>query len=190
MKLLKLLIILIFASCSSFTKQNFRKTSSVASDAGCFQVFKKIYQYEKTTNESLALLEAMEKRNDGIVHLDIGGEGRYDDAINLNPQGLTSTTGEAGREIPRWLEGFGHHIPLPDHSIHKLTVENAPINPQTMTEILRVIRPRSEINLSHPTDYGAGVHQKLIELLGDKVKEFKQELFENDVLLKTIIILK
>ena len=35
------------------------------------------------------------------IHIDIGGEGRYPRAVNVNPETLTTTTGAPGRPIPR-----------------------------------------------------------------------------------------
>src|SRR5436305_396403 len=43
----------------------------------------------------------------GPVHLDIGGEGRYPGAINVNPNTTTSTAGTAGRPIPNLVQATG-----------------------------------------------------------------------------------
>jgi hypothetical protein len=91
--------------------------------------------------------------NSSPVILDIGGEGRFEGAINLNPQFLTSTTGTEGRLIPHWLPGTGNDIPIPSFSVDFIHLQNAPINIDTMKEILRVMKPRSKIHLTHPTEY-------------------------------------
>lgn len=102
------------------------------------------------------------------IVLDIGGEGRYAGAINLNPQPITSTTGEAGHIIPNWVPGRGDFIPLPPKTVEIIRLENAPINPATMEEMLRVMRPRGKIHLSHPKDYADSYYDNLIKYFGEE----------------------
>ncbi|MBL6990273.1 MAG: hypothetical protein ISR65_10865 [Bacteriovoracaceae bacterium] len=71
------------------------------------------------------------------IHVDIGGEGRYKNAINLNPQGVTTDTPR--RPIPFWVKGYGQNMPFEDQTVDRITIENTPINPETILEMLRVI---------------------------------------------------
>lgn len=94
------------------------------------------------------------RREQGLpVILDIGGEGRYKEAINLNPNDQTSTTGTPGRPISRWLQGKGEEIPLGDQTIDIVHAQNVPVKLKTLLEMLRVIRTPGRISLIHPKDY-------------------------------------
>ena len=98
------------------------------------------------------LAEKLKAKTDEVI-IDIGGEGRYLNAINVNPQALTSTTGESGRLIPNWLPGMGNHIPLPKNSVDLIYLENAPITKKVMKEIHRVLKINGEVKLTHPREY-------------------------------------
>jgi hypothetical protein len=100
------------------------------------------------------------------VHLDIGGEGRYPGALNVNPFGLTSTTGTPGREIPNLVVGRGEALPIADHVADLVTVESAPIRPGAAEEIARVLRPGGEVRLLHPAGYAAETHGLVAAALG------------------------
>ena len=119
---------------------------------------------------NIDLLEfiSLRRSKNKLIILDIGGEGRYPEAINLNPFHLTSTTGEPGRPIPYWLEGVGEYIPLPDKSVDIIYLENTPVFQDTLREILRVIRPRGNISFYHPKDYS------------DKILTIVEKLFKGE----------
>ena len=95
------------------------------------------------------------------VHLDIGGEGRYSDAINLNPLSYTTTTGVSGQPIPNHFLGFGDSIPFGGARISYISIENTPISPRMIDEVKRVWIPDGKIVLSHPDDYATKVHSVL-----------------------------
>ena len=100
-------------------------------------------------------LRAASKTPPKPVHIDIGGEGRYPDAINLNPNydGLPKPT----------VGGLGEQAPFKSSVADLVTVESAPLRPGTITEIARIAKPGSEIRLVHPADYAAQNHQKVID---------------------------
>ncbi len=101
------------------------------------------------------------------IHLDIGGEGRYPGAINVNPQRLTSTTGAPGRPIPNLVVARGEQLPFADAIADLVTVENAPIRPGMAEEIARVLKPGGVARLSHPTAYAlSGAHDAVAGALG------------------------
>lgn len=108
------------------------------------------------------------------IHIDIGGEGRYPDAINLNPS-PTTTTGigmPVGSPIPNHVAGVGSHMPFPDDYADVITVESTPILPGTAEEIARVIQPGGRIRLYHPTDsstpYGHLAHDEVVREVGGR----------------------
>jgi hypothetical protein len=97
------------------------------------------------------------------VHIDIGGEGRYPNAINVNPNTTTSTTGTAGRTIPNRVAGRGEGLPFGARHADGISLENAPITAQTAAEIARVIKPGGSIRLVSPSDYAAAAHKRVID---------------------------
>ena len=108
------------------------------------------------------------------VHIDIGGEGRYAGAVNLNPS-ATTTTGlgvPAGSPIPNHVSGTGSAMPFPARYADILTCENTPLLPGTAAEIARVIKPNGRIRLLHATNsstpYGNRAHVDVIRAVGGK----------------------
>ena len=95
-----------------------------------------------------------------IVHVDIGGEGRYPGAINVNPAMVTSTTGEPGRPIPNLVLGRAEQLPFETGVVDYVTVESAPLRAGAADEIARVLAPGGTVRLHHPAGYaiGQGVH--------------------------------
>ncbi|HMC64797.1 MAG TPA: hypothetical protein VKI65_07645 [Gemmataceae bacterium] len=109
-----------------------------------------------------------------MIHIDIGGEGKYPAAINLNPS-PTTTIGigaPVGIPIPNHVAGIGESMPFADDFAEIITVESTPIYPATAREIARVIKPGGRIRLFHPTDsstpYGHLAHQDVIQAVGGK----------------------
>jgi hypothetical protein len=97
------------------------------------------------------------------VHIDIGGEGRYSDAINVNPRTLTTTTGEPGRQIPNLVQALGEKLPFKARVADLITVENTPLKAGAAEQIARVIKPGGEIRLIHPASYAESAHQRVID---------------------------
>jgi SAM-dependent methyltransferase len=95
------------------------------------------------------------------MHIDVGGEGRFSTAYNLNPRTTTTTTGIPGQPIPNLVLGVGERMPFPDHSANLITIENAPIRPRAASELARVIKPGGTILLWHPTPYAQVTHSSV-----------------------------
>jgi hypothetical protein len=102
------------------------------------------------------------------LHVDIGGEGRYPGALNVNPFALTSTTGEPGRPIPDLVIGRGEQLPIASGVVDVVSVENAPLRPGAAEEIARGLKPGGLVRLLHPADYavGQGIHDAVAGALG------------------------
>lgn len=90
--------------------------------------------------------ECAERR---ILILDIGGEGRYPDAWNLNPSAVKTLGPDRGQPIPRRIAGRAEAIPLPDKSVDKIIVERSPLRVAALHEIARVIANGGVIILRH-----------------------------------------
>jgi RHS repeat-associated protein len=107
----------------------------------------------------------------GKVHIDIGGEGRYRNAINLNPRTTTTTTGESGQPIPNLVQGVGENAPFKNGVADLITVENTPLREGSPSEIARILKPGGEVRLVHPADYAASAHQQVINAVGGTVHQ-------------------
>ncbi len=103
----------------------------------------------------------------GPVHIDIGGEGRYPRATNVNPEDVTSTTGTPGRPIPNRVPGRGERLPFGTNHAEGISVENTPVSAATAAEIARVIKPGGSIRLLHWYDYASVAHQRVIDAVGE-----------------------
>ena len=81
--------------------------------------------------------------------LDIGGEGRYANAWNLNPSHVKTLGPDKGKPIPHLILGRAQDIPLPDQSVDRIVSEQTPLTRRALVEIARVIAPGGEIVLRH-----------------------------------------
>ncbi|WP_305885087.1 RHS repeat-associated core domain-containing protein [Pleionea sp. CnH1-48] len=107
----------------------------------------------------------------GRVHIDVGGEGRFADAINLNPGTLTTTTGAAGKPIPNLVQGVGNQMPFKSNAADVITLQNAPISNATASEIARVIKSGGKVRLQSPSDYATTAHQRVIDAVGGTARQ-------------------
>ncbi len=177
---MRVLIIIKFLfflfSCSTIDQSDFsRQIASNQSESTCIEAVHSIFHATSASREQAEKLYNEVKEVYGFVVLDIGGEGRYRPAINLNPQGYTTTTGEAGRNIPNWVRGRGDALPFNNQAISGVLVENAPLNDKTLTEIKRVIAPRGFVSLSHPSEYAKEAHAKAVVKLNPHQVETIEE---------------
>lgn len=81
--------------------------------------------------------------------LDVGGEGRYHEAWNLNPSSVVTIGKNNGRPIPRRIPGRADDIPLADGSVDRLIVERTPLRLAALKEIARVIAATGTVVLRH-----------------------------------------
>jgi hypothetical protein len=107
---------------------------------------------------------------DSPTVLDIGGEGRHADAWNLNPRRYKTFGPQRGELIPRWIEGRGERIPLPDGSVEVLIVERTPLVPATLAEIARVASARARIILRHVPVHHLDPHRLALQVLKGTIK--------------------
>jgi hypothetical protein len=114
------------------------------------------------------------------VHIDVGGTGRYPDAINVNsgyageipvtgPPTYLGGAGAAGRPIPNLVIARGEKLPFANRSVDILTLQNSPIRPDTISEIARVIKPGGDIRLVGPKEVVADLHKKIAQRVGGRM---------------------
>lgn len=115
----------------------------------------------------------------GRVHVDVGGEGRYPGAINVNPmtQRPAAVTrfaagAQAWEPIPLHVRATAEALPIADHVVNTLTLESAPIRAGAASEIARVLAPGGEVFLLNPSEYAdAGAHQSVIDAIRGAIVE-------------------
>ncbi len=90
--------------------------------------------------------------------LDVGGEGRYENAWNLNPRSLKTLGPDKGVAIPRHILGRAECILLPDRSVRQIIMERAPLRRAAVFEMVRVIVPGGTIILRHHAGSGHNPH--------------------------------
>jgi ubiquinone/menaquinone biosynthesis C-methylase UbiE len=103
--------------------------------------------------------------------LDIGGEGRYAKAWNLNPSRVKTIGPQRGAPIERHIAGRAEEIPLPDGSVRWILVERTPLREAALREIARVIMPGGLIVLRHAASPTFDRHQTARGILPGRVRE-------------------
>lgn len=98
-----------------------------------------------------------------IPLLDIGGEGRYVTALNLNPNAVKTLGPEKGQPIPNRLNGCTEDIPLPDNSVHTVVVERTPLTNEAIDEIIRVVADGGTLVFRHVVADAANPHHRVRE---------------------------
>ena len=86
----------------------------------------------------------------GKLHIDIGGEGRYPEAYNLNPTSKGTVSPWTNKDIPNHVCGVGENIPVSSGTVDYITEESTPISQATVAEIARVIKKTGHIRLINP----------------------------------------
>ena len=99
------------------------------------------------------------------VVVDIGGEGRYPLAWNVNPRERRTCGAQKGQPIPRRIPGRGDAVPLADHQADVIIVERAPLSRKAIEEIRRITRRGAIVVLRHPVVFGFDPHGLAKQLL-------------------------
>lgn len=106
-----------------------------------------------------------------IHQLDIGGEGRYPSAWNLNPRATKALGPNAGQPIPNLIAGRAEKIPLPDSSVNLILVERTPLRDQSLKEIARIAAPTARVILRHARPAWADPHQIAVRCWGPPIQQ-------------------
>ena len=100
------------------------------------------------------------RRTRAVFILDIGGEGRYAKAWNLNPSPVRTLGRQRGSAIPRLILGRADQIPLPNKSVRLIVCERTPLRTKAYFEINRVIASDGLIILRHAVPPGFDPHRE------------------------------
>jgi hypothetical protein len=104
---------------------------------------------------------------EGKLHIDIGGEGRYPEAYNLNPVSKGTVHPWTNNNIPNHVCGVGENIPVQSGTVDYITLESTPISQETILEIGRVLKQTGHIRLISPKDPGERVwHRRVANATG------------------------
>ena len=121
--------------------------------------------------------------------LDIGGEGRNEDAWNLNPRTRRTLGSHSGQPIPRLICGRGESIPLRDNTVDVLIVERTPLLMPTLYEILRVARPAATAILRHAVTPAGSPHRLATQVLNGTIRQ-QMTTIGRQTVLETIVSLR
>lgn len=105
-----------------------------------------------------------------IALLDIGGEGRYATAMNLNPSGEKTLGPDKGTAIPNWIGGRAEDIPLPDRSVQAIVMERTPLRKEAIDEIARVATEDATLVFRHTVDQPSDPHARIVERISGKAE--------------------
>lgn len=101
--------------------------------------------------------------------LDIGGEGRHPEALDLNPSAIR-TVGEArGEPIPNLILGRGEAHPSARQFRRRGACERAPLLKRTLLEILRITKHSGKIRLQHARPAWSDPHDLALAILPGNV---------------------
>ncbi|WP_286765240.1 MULTISPECIES: hypothetical protein [Rhodopirellula] len=109
-------------------------------------------------------------RGDMIALLDVGGEGRYATAMNLNPSAEKTLGPDKGRPIPNRIDERAEDIPLPDSSVKAIVVERTPLRNEAIDELARVATNDATLVFRHPVDEHSDPHARVIEQINGEVE--------------------
>lgn len=112
-----------------------------------------------------AITEALQAGENSTL-IDVGGEGRYANAINLNKGSLTTTTGVPGQPIPNLVNGLGQAMPFQSGVAGTIIAENTYLGGNVPAEMARVIQPGGSVILLSPAEYALAAHQAVIDAVG------------------------
>lgn len=104
-----------------------------------------------------------------IALLDVGGEGRYATAINLNPRAEKTLGPDKGEPIPNRIDGRAEDIPLPDRSVQAIVVERTPLRDDAIGEIARVATDDATLVFRHAVDQHSDPHGRVKQRIDGKV---------------------
>ena len=103
-----------------------------------------------------------------IKLLDVGGEGRFGQAVNLNIRSVKTLGPNKGAPIPSYLRGRADEIPLPDATVRVLVMERTPLSRASVIELRRVVIPGGFIILRHHASI-INPHRVAGEIFGEPI---------------------
>ena len=105
--------------------------------------------------------------------VDIGGEGRYPEAWNINPSRCKTFGPRRGEPIPRLIRSRAEAIPLPDRYVDMIIVERTPLSRTSFEQIRRIARPPALLLLRHARPFGLDPHRLAKKMLPGRHYEEK-----------------
>lgn len=116
------------------------------------------------------------------LHIDIGGYGKYDGAINFT----TTNVNDAGEMIPRLVTGKAQETlkKIKNEVVDLFTIENAPYTPDILEQVNRTLKKGGELKMYHQKSVNID-YDKIAKSVGGSVtktvSEFEKDLSGNQV---------
>tara|TARA_A100001391_G_scaffold196610_1_gene175513 strand:+ start:1449 stop:1877 length:429 start_codon:yes stop_codon:yes gene_type:complete len=111
-----------------------------------------------------------------VALLDVGGEGRYATAMNLNPSAEKTLGPNKGQPIPNRIDGRAEDIPLPDSSVRAIIVERTPLRNEAIDELARVATDDAILVFRHLVNEHYDPHTRVREQINGEVDIDQLEL--------------
>ncbi len=118
----------------------------------------------------------MTAKTETIALLDVGGEGRYATAMNLNPSPTKTLGPDKGEPIPNRIEGRAENIPLADNTVQTIVVERTPLRNEAIEEILRCASEDATLIFRFASDQHACPSQRIRQRIAGKMRHSDIEL--------------
>jgi hypothetical protein len=103
--------------------------------------------------------------------VDIGGEGRHHDALNVNPRQTKSFGPDRGALIPRLIVGRAEATTLSNQCADLIIVERTPLSRLAIEEIKRIAKPGSLVVLRHARAFAMDPHELAKKVLEGEAQE-------------------
>lgn len=101
--------------------------------------------------------------------VDIGGEGRYSVAWNVNPRSMVTLGENRGRPIPRHVPGRAEALPFLDGTVDVVIVERTPLRLAAFHEIARIVSENGIVILRHALLPVGDCHALARQILGGEL---------------------
>ncbi|EGF24903.1 MULTISPECIES: class I SAM-dependent methyltransferase [Rhodopirellula] len=111
-----------------------------------------------------------------VAFLDVGGEGRYATAVNLNPSAEKTLGPDKGQPIPNRIDGRAEDIPLPESSVKTIVVERTPLKNEAIEEIARVAADDATLVFRRPVDKHFNPHARVKKHIDGEVEVDQTDL--------------
>ncbi len=105
-----------------------------------------------------------------ITLLDIGGEGRYTTAVNLNPSAEKALGPQKGDAIPNRIDGRAECKPLLDSSVRVVVMERTPLRNEAIAEIARVATEDATLVFRNSVDRLSDPHRRVTQRINGKTE--------------------
>ncbi len=128
----------------------------------------------------------MPQKSPGMT-IDIGGEGRHEEAWNINPSRIVTLGTNCGQPIPKLIVARADALPFSESSVNSVILERTPLTTATAREISRVVCSDGQVVLRHVPLPGRDRHQSALQILAGTTQRNMTRVHGQEVLETTIL---